>query len=87
MNQTIKTFLLEALGVPQGIIDASEQLFKKILSNVNRLDDIEDDFMFEVSSPLTISDFKIKKLVITINFVETDQVESVRYYTMSFHHE
>ena len=43
--------------------------------------------MFEVSSPLTISDFKIKKLVITINFVETDQVESVRYYTMSFHHE
>lgn len=87
MNQTIKTFLLEALGVPQGIIDASEQLFKKILSNVNRLDDIDDDFMFEVSSPLTISDFRIKKLVITINFVETDQVESVRYYTMAFHHQ
>jgi hypothetical protein len=87
MNQTIKTFLLEALGVPQGIIDASEQLFKKILSNVNRLDDIEDDFRFEVSSPLTISDFRIKKLVITLGFVETDQVESVRYYSMAFHHQ
>jgi len=87
MNQTIKTFLLESLGVPQGIIDASEQLFKKILSNVNRLDDIEDDFTFEVTSPLTISDFRIKKLVIIINFVETDQVESVKYYTMSFHHQ
>lgn len=87
MNETIKTFLLEALGVPEGIIDAAELLYKKIVSNIQSLDSITEDFKFEVNLNVNISDFKIKKIFIDIDFVETEQVDDVRYYGMSFHHQ
>lgn len=86
MNETIKTFLLEALGVPQGLIDASESLYKKILTNIQNLRSIDRDFKFEVDLNMDISDFNIKKIFMIIDFVETEQVDSVKYYSMSFHH-
>lgn len=86
MNLTNRTFLLEALGVPEGIISASELLYKKILSEIQSLDDISEDFEFVLPTNITISDFKLKKISITIDFVETDQVNEVRFYSMAFHH-
>ena len=86
MNQTIKTFLLEALGVPEGIIDTSQELYKKILSNILNLSSIDDDFEFTVNMNSVISGLKIKKIEIQINFTETDQVNEVKFYNMSFHH-
>jgi len=87
MNLTNRTFLLESLGVPEGIIDSTELLYKKILSEIQSLDDISEDFEFDLSTNITISDFKLKKISIIIDFVETDQVNEVRFYSMSFHHQ
>jgi len=87
MNRTIKTFLIEALGVPEGIIEASEKLYNKILYNINSLSSIDEDFEIDLDVRMKISDFKIKKIIVTVNFVETDQVDEVRYYNMAFHHQ
>ena len=62
MNLTNRTFLLEALGVPEGIINAAELLYKKILSEIQSLDDINEDFEFVLPTNITISDFKLKKI-------------------------
>ena len=63
MNLTNRTFLLEALGVPEGIISAAELLYKKILSEIQSLDDISEDFEFVLPTNITISDFKLKILM------------------------
>lgn len=87
MNQTIRTFLLEALGVPEGIIDSAEKLYKKILQNLSNLDSLDSDFEFDVNVNMSISDFKIKNISMVIDFVETDQVKEVVYYNMAYHHQ
>ena len=86
MNQTIRTLLIEALGVPEGIIDASENLYNKILYKVKSLSSIDEEFEIEMNVNMKISDFKIKKIIVIVDFVETDQVDEVRYYNMAFHH-
>jgi hypothetical protein len=51
------------------------------------LSSIDEDFEVDMRVSMTISDFKIKRIIVVVDFVETDQVDEVRYYSMAYHHQ
>jgi len=88
MNQTVRTFLTEALGVPENIVESAEKLYKNIKNYINNLEDpIEEEYEFTKSISLRISDLTIDEITMTLEFHETSQVDEVRYYSMAFSHQ
>lgn len=88
MNQTVRTFLTEALGVPENIVESAEKLYKNIKNYIDNLEDpIEEEYEFTKSISLRISDLTINEITMTLEFHETSQVDEVRYYSMAFSHQ
>ena len=62
MRKIIRQVLLEALGVPEGVLESSEKLYDvllkkfKILSNE---DELNDDYRYQLKTNLKIVDLKI----------------------------
>jgi hypothetical protein len=87
MNQTVRTFLTEALGVPENILESAEKLYKNIKIYIDNLDDpIEDTYTFNKKISLRISEMMINEVEVELGFTETTQVDEVRYYSMSYSH-
>jgi hypothetical protein len=88
MKGIIKNILNEALGVPEGILESAERLYKMCFSRISKITDPilngsdEEDYKFIIRSKFKISDYTFTKINLTINFVETDQVDTVELYSM-----
>lgn len=93
MKGIIKNILNEALGVPEGILESAERLYKMCFSRISKITDPilngsdEEDYKFIIRSNFKISDYTFTKINLTINFVETDQVDTVELYSMGINHQ
>jgi hypothetical protein len=92
MKGIIKNILNEALGVPEGILESAERLYKMCFSRISKITDPvlngddEEEYRFIIRSNFKISDYTFTKISLSINFVETDQVDTVEIYSMGFGH-
>jgi len=93
MKGIIKNILNEALGVPEGILESAERLYKMCFSRISKITDPilngsdKEDYKFIIRSKFKISDYTFTKINLTINFVETDQVDTVELYSMGINHQ
>ena len=92
MKGIIKNTLNEALGVPEGILESAERLYLMCFNRIGKITDpilngsVEEDYDFIIRSNFKISDYTFTKISLSINFVETDQVDTVELYSMGFGH-
>lgn len=85
MKQLIRKVLNEALGVPEGLLEVGEELYNIIENKLKRLpSELPEEKNFHINQNFKILDFFIKKVILTIEYTETDQVEEVDFYSMAF---
>jgi hypothetical protein len=60
---------LEKLGIPSGNLELSEEIFDYIIKNLSKLKQSNI-----IDGPFQISDFKIDRILLDFNLIETDQV-------------
>jgi len=85
MRQLIRRILKESLGVPEGILEVGEELYNLVGEKLKRLpSNLPDEKNFHINKDFKILDFFIKKVILTIEYTETDQVEEVQFYSMAF---
>jgi len=93
MKGIIKNILNEALGVPEGILESAERLYKMCFSRISKITgpvlngSDKEEYNFIIRSNFKISDYTFTKISLSINFVETDQVDTVELYSMGFGHQ
>jgi len=57
----------EAVGVPEGIMDAAEELYEVISNHLKTIEDREDEYKFVTDDiNLTISDFNLERMNLTV---------------------
>lgn len=84
MRDLIKKILNESVGVPSGILESSEELYKLILEEIKSFDDeIEGYYGFELNTEFKISDLKINKVIVDLTFEMVDDIKEVEYYSMA----
>ncbi len=84
MRDLIKKILNESVGVPSGILESSEELYKLILEEIKSFDDeIEGYYGFELNTEFKISDLKINKVIVNLTFEMVDDLKEVEYYSMA----
>jgi hypothetical protein len=85
MRESIKKIINEVLGVPSGVLDSSEKLYGIIGKKLSKIIDLSDEeWEMEFRTNLEILDFNIKKIDLTIKFVETDMLDKVAVASMAF---
>jgi len=93
MKGIIKNILNEVLGVPDGVLESSERLYKMCFSRIGKITDPilngsdEEEYKFIIRSNFKISDYTFTKISLIINFIETDQVDTVELFSMGFGHQ
>lgn len=76
MDLVVKTLLNEAVGVPEGIIESAEELYEIILNLLKGMDDYDTTQTFtENNLDLTISDYKIHELGLSVEINEMDDYD------------
>ena len=86
MRKIIRRYLLEALGVPQGILESSEKLYNDILKKVKLLsneDELSEEYRYQIKTNLKIVDLNIKKILLEISFQEVEELKDVEIYSMA----
>lgn len=85
MKNVIKRVLNEVLGVPEGILEAGEKLYELIGEKLKRLpSDVSEEKNFHINTNLKISDFLIKKIILTIEYTEVNHLDKVQFFSMAF---
>ena len=85
MKETIKKIINEVLGVPSGVLESSEKLYKSIAKKIPTIDDLSDrEWEFNFRTSLQIIDFNIKNIKLKVEFIETDKVDEVKIISMAF---
>ena len=85
MRELIRQVLREALGVPSGSIESGEILYDLILKKLKVLPiDLDEDSTFNMRTNFSISDYKIKKVILNITFHKDNAIPDVHYYSMGF---
>jgi len=62
----------EAVGVPEGIIQAGEELFNVVSSELKNIDSKENEYNFEIKRKIIISDVTFRKINLNITVEEID---------------
>jgi len=76
MDLIVKNLLSEAVGVPEGIIESAEELYEIILNLLKGMDDYDTRQTFtENNLDLTISDYKIHELGLSVEINEIDDYD------------
>lgn len=71
-----KKLISEAVGVPQGILEASEKLYKLISEELKKINTKESEYNFYIrNQKLKISDIVIKTIHVTINVEELESYD------------
>ena len=87
LNKIIKKILREAVGVPEGIVETAELVYGQLMSELKSLNSISEDdekFHFRLNGDYQISDYKFKKIDLTLEIIRTDQVDKGTLVGMSF---
>lgn len=85
MKDLIKRVLNEKLGVPEGVLESSEELYSLLYKELNKIGNPPDEsteFKFRVD--FTILNMPIKSVLVEVEFVETNQVDETSLISMSF---
>ena len=65
----------EAVGVPEGIIKAGEELFNLVSSELKNIDSKENEYNFEIKRKIIISDVTFRKINLNITVEEIDDYD------------
>jgi hypothetical protein len=84
MKELIRKIIREAQGVPEGILDSAEKLYDLSFSKLKRYNPSGDEKTYNIKTNMDISDYNIQKIVLKIDFTETDQVDEVILLSMAF---
>ena len=87
LNKIIKKVLREAVGIPEGIVETAELVYGQLMSELKSLNSISEDdekLHFRLNGDYQISDYKFKKIDLTLEIIRTDQVDKGTLVGMSF---
>jgi hypothetical protein len=87
MVKFTKEVLLEALGVPEGILDSAESMYKQLLKYISDEGDIDADdenYYIRLDGPFKINEYKIKSINLRLTFIITDSVDTITLASMGF---
>ena len=87
MVKFTKEVLLEALGVPEGILDSAESMYKQLLKYISDEgdNDVDDEnYYFKLDGPFNINEYKIKSINLRLTFITTDNVDTIIIASLGF---
>jgi hypothetical protein len=87
MVKFTKDVLLEALGVPEGILKSAESMYKKLIKFISEEgdNDVDDEnYYFKLDGPFKINEYKIKSINLRLTFITTDNVDTITLVSMGF---
>jgi hypothetical protein len=76
INQLSKKLLSEAVGVPQGIMDAGEKLYHIVLDELKKINNHEENYNIDIwNQELVISDLTLNHVSLSIRVEQVDDYE------------
>lgn len=87
MVKFTKEVLLEALGVPEGILKSAESMYKQLLKYISDESDIDvedENYYFKLDGPFKINEYKIKSIKLRLTFITTDNVDTITIASLGF---
>jgi hypothetical protein len=87
LNKIIKKVLREAVGVPEGVVETAELIYGQLMNELKSLSSInegDEKIHFRLNGDYQISDYKFKKVDLTLEIIRTDQVDKGTLVGMSF---
>jgi hypothetical protein len=87
MVKFTKEVLLEALGVPEGILKSAESMYKQLLKYISDEGDIDADdenYYIRLDGPFKINEYKIKSINLRLTLIITDSVDTITLASMGF---
>jgi len=87
LNKIIKRVLREAVGVPEGVVETAELVYNQLMSKIETIDSIgegDEELHFQLNGDYVISDYKFKKIDLTVEIIRTAQVDKGTIAGMSF---
>lgn len=87
LNKIIKKVLREAVGVPEGVVETAELVYDQLMNELKSLSSVNEDdekLHFRLNGDYQISDYKFKKIDLTLEITRTDQVDKGTLLGMSF---
>ena len=65
--------LQEAVGVPEGILQAGEELYNLVSDELKTIDTTEESYSFKIYSDLVISDVTFTKINVEVSVEEVEE--------------
>ena len=87
MVKFTKEVLLEALGVPEGILKSAESMYNQLLKYISEEggNNVEDEnYYYRLEGPFKINEYKIKSIELRLSFITTDNVDVISLVSMGF---
>jgi hypothetical protein len=76
LDQLSKKLLSEAVGVPQGIMDAGEKLYHIVLDELKKINNNEENYVIDIlNQELVISDLTLNHINLSIHVEQIDDYE------------
>ena len=76
LDQLSKKLLSEAVGVPQGIMDAGEKLYHIVLDELKKINDNEENYVIDIlNQELVISDLTLNHIKLSIHVEKLEDYE------------
>ena len=78
LDQLSKKLLSEAVGVPQGIMDAGEKLYHIVLDELKKINDNEENYVIDIlNQELVISDLTLNHIKLSIHVEKLDDYDLI----------
>lgn len=88
LNKIIKKVLREAVGVPEGIVETAELVYRQVMDQIKSMDSLDDDDEINLNLRLNgdyrISDYKFKRIDLILEIIRTNNVDKGTIAGMSF---
>jgi hypothetical protein len=65
-NELVELLMNEAVGVPENILEVSEEIYKSLLDEIDNLTSVEEQYVFNLSSDYRVSDESFSDLNVTL---------------------
>lgn len=84
LKKIVDGLILERLGVPDNIINVSEKIYNKIISDISKFKNkpslLRDGIEISISDNYNISNYNFNTVYIEINFTSTDRIDEPVIY-------
>jgi len=88
LNKIIKKVLREAVGVPEGIVETAELVYRQVMDQIKSMDSLDEDDEINLNLRLNgdyrISDYKFKRIDLILEIIRTNNVDKGTIAGMSF---